>query len=149
MRLRYGTILAAVAFAASQCAALADLGMGRNDEWRSVCVDRVRLNGPLLYALDTRRIKGFEKAHPLDAATVVMLDSAQLEFKADADGGRSAFCGTAIATRCTTVDYARWIGQDDPEIMLTEFADEDDTLAYFRTPIPDSPLLVDDELFGK
>ena len=65
------------------------------------------------------------------------------------DGGRSAFCGTAIATRCTTVDYARWIGPDDPEIMLTEFADEDDTLTYFRTPIPDSPILVDDELFGK
>lgn len=34
-------------FAASQCAASDDLGMGRNDEWRSVPVDRVRLNGPL------------------------------------------------------------------------------------------------------
>ena len=39
--------LAAFMFAASQCAASDDLGMGRNDEWRSVCVDRVRLNGPL------------------------------------------------------------------------------------------------------
>ena len=107
------------------------------------------MRGPLLYALDTRRIKGFEKAHPLDAATVVMLDPAQLEFEANADSGRSAFCGTAIATRCTTVDYARWIGQDDPEILLTEFADEDDTLTYFRTPIPDSPILIDDELFVK
>ena len=47
MRTQCGTILAAVAFAASPCVASDDLGMGRNDEWRSVCVDRVRLNGPL------------------------------------------------------------------------------------------------------
>ena len=47
MRTVCGTILAAVAFAAAPCAASDDLGMGRNDEWRSVPVDRVRLNGPL------------------------------------------------------------------------------------------------------
>ena len=45
--------------------------------------------------------------------------------------------------------WARWIKPTDPEILLTEFADEEDTLTYFRTPDPDSPLLVDDELFGK
>ena len=78
-----------------------------------------------------------------------MLDPAQLEFKVNADSGRSAFCGTAIATRCATVEWARWIKTTDPEILLTEFADEDDTLTYVRTPDPDSPLLVDDELFGK
>ena len=48
MRIPCGTVLSAVvAFAAAPCVASADLGMGRNDEWRSVCVDRVRLNGPL------------------------------------------------------------------------------------------------------
>jgi len=107
------------------------------------------MRGPLLYALDTRRIEGFEKAHPLDAAAVVMLDPAQLEFRAGSDGGRAGFCGTTIATRCANVDWARWIKSTDPEILLTEFADEEDTLTYFRTPDPDSPLLVDDELFGK
>lgn len=107
------------------------------------------MRGPILYALDTRRIKGFEKTHPLDAATVIMLDPAQLEFKANADSGRSAFCGTAIATRCATEDFALGIGPDNPEVLLTEFADEDDTLTYFRTPVPGSPLLVDDELLGK
>ncbi|MBR4654619.1 MAG: glycoside hydrolase family 127 protein [Kiritimatiellae bacterium] len=106
------------------------------------------MRGPLLYALDTRRVQKFAKEHPLDAATVLMLDPAQLEFKAGADGGRSAFCGTAIATRCTVRDYDRRIGPDCPEILLTEFADEDDTLTYFRTPYPESPLLVDDELLG-
>ena len=44
MRAELGTILAAVACCA---ASAADLGMHRNDEWRSVPVDRVRLNGPL------------------------------------------------------------------------------------------------------
>lgn len=106
------------------------------------------MRGPLLYALDTRRIKGFETAHPLDAATVIMLDPAQLVFKVNADGGRSAFCGTAIGTRCTVRDWERRIGEDCPEILLTEFADEDDTLTYFRTPCPESALFVDDELFG-
>ena len=33
-----------------------------------------------------------------------------------------------------------------PEVLLTEFADEDNTLTYFRTPSPQSELLVDDEL---
>lgn len=107
------------------------------------------MRGPLLYALDTRRIEGFEKTHPLDAAAIVMLDPAQLEFRTGSDGGRAGFCGTAIATRCANVDWARWIKPTDPEILLTEFADEEDTLTYFRTPDPDSPLLVDDELFGK
>ena len=107
------------------------------------------MRGPLLYALDTRRVKGFEKGHPLDVANVIMLDPAQLVFKANADGGRSAFCGTAIATRCSVREASRWIGPDDPEILLTEFADEDDTLTYFRTPCPDAPLLADDELFRR
>ena len=105
------------------------------------------MRGPLLYALDTRRVKGFENVHPLDAAAEMMLDPAQLEFRAGADGGRAAFCGTAVATRCSTHAYDRAIGPNDPEILLTEFADEDDTLTYFRTPCPSSPLLVDDELF--
>ena len=105
------------------------------------------MRGPLVYALDTRRVKGFAGEHPLDVANVIMLDPAQLEFKAGADGGRSAFCGTAIATRCSVRDSARGVDPDDPEILLTEFADEDDTLTYFRTPCPASPLLVDDDLF--
>ena len=107
------------------------------------------MRGPLLYALDTRRVKGLEKTHPLDAATVVQLDPAQLSFMpAGSDGGRSGFCGTAIATRCSTVEWARGVGPKDPEALLTEFADEDDTLTYFRTPVPGSPVFVDDELFS-
>ena len=106
------------------------------------------MRGPLLYALDTNRVKGFEKAHPLDAATIIMLDPAQLEFREKADGGRSAFCGTAIATRANVRDFDRGVGPNDPEILLTEFADEDNTLTYFRTPVIQNPLFVDDELFG-
>ena len=105
------------------------------------------MRGPMLYALDTRRIKGFESEHPLDVATVIALDPALLAFRGGADGGRSAFCGTAIATRCPRREYAHGIGPDDQEILLTEFADEDNTLTYFRTFYPESPLLVDDELF--
>ena len=44
MRAELGTILATVACCV---ASAADLGMHRNDEWRSVPVDRVRLDGPL------------------------------------------------------------------------------------------------------
>ena len=105
------------------------------------------MRGPLLYALDTNRVKNFEKAHPLDAATVIMLDPVQLAFKRDADGGRAAFCGTAIATRANVRDFDRGVGPSDPEVLLTEFADEDNTLTYFRTPWPESGLFVDDELF--
>ena len=39
------------------------------------------------------------------------------------------------------------MGPSDPEVLLTEFADEDNTLTYFRTPWPESGLFVDDELF--
>ena len=39
-------------------------------------------------------------------------------------------------------------GLNDPEVLLTEFADEDNTLTYFRTPVIQNPLFVDDELFG-
>jgi len=105
------------------------------------------MRGPQLYALDTRRVKKFEKAHPLDAASVIMLDPAQLVFKPAGDGGRAAFAGTAIATRANVRDYDRGIRPSDPEALLTEFPDEDNTLTYFRTPWPESPLLVDDELF--
>ena len=44
MRAELGTLLAV---AACCVASAADLGMHRNDEWRSVPVDRVRLDGPL------------------------------------------------------------------------------------------------------
>ena len=106
------------------------------------------MRGPLLYALDTNRVKTFEKAHPLDAATVIRLDPAQLVFKPNADGGRSALCGTAIATRANVIASDWRIGPNDPEVLLTEFADEDNTLTYFRTPDIQNPLFVDDELFG-
>ena len=106
------------------------------------------MRGPLLYALDTNRVKSFEKAHPLDAATSIMLDPAQLVFKPNADGGRSALCGTAIATRANVRDWDRGVGPGDPEVLLTEFADEDNTLTYFRTPAIQNPLFVDDELFS-
>ena len=106
------------------------------------------MRGPLLYALDTNRVKTFEKAHPLDAATVIRLDPAQLVFKPNADGGRSALCGTAIATRANVIASDWRIGPNDPEVLLTEFADEDNTLTYFRTPVIQNPLFVDDELFG-
>ena len=39
-------------------------------------------------------------------------------------------------------------GLNDPEVLLTEFADEDNTLTYFRTPVIQNPLFVDDELIG-
>ena len=105
------------------------------------------MHGPLLYALDTTRVKGMEKTHPLDVAAVITIDPALLEFRKDADGGRARPGGTAIATRTNVLEYGMGVGPNDPEILLTEFADEDDTLTYFRTPYPESPLLVDDELF--
>ena len=40
------------------------------------------------------------------------------------------------------------MGPGDPEVLLTEFADEDNTLTYFRTPAIQNPLFVDDELFS-
>ena len=104
------------------------------------------MRGPLLYALDTNRVKTLEKAHPLDAATLIKIDPAQLVFKENADGGRSALCGTAIATRANVISCGWCVAPNDPEALLTEFADEDNTLTYFRTPYPQSELLVDDEL---
>jgi len=68
-------------------------------------------------------------------------------FKPNADGGRSALCGTAIATRANVITSGWCVGPNDPEVLLTEFADEDNTLTYFRTPVIQNPLFVDDELF--
>lgn len=76
----------------------------------------------------------------------IKLDPAQLVFKEKADGGRSALCGTAIATRANVSSCGWCVGPNDPEVLLTEFADEDNTLTYFRTPYPQSELLGDDEL---
>ena len=105
------------------------------------------MRGPRLYALDTRKIAAFAQVHPLDAATVLMLDPAQLRLAAGTDDSARPG-GTAIETRCSVRDYDRCISATDPAIRLTEFADPDDTLTYFRTPRPQSPLIVPDELFS-
>jgi len=104
------------------------------------------MRGPQLYALDTRKVAGFEKSHPLDAASVIMLDPALIRLAAKPDASARPG-GTAIETRCNVRDFDRGIGPGDPAITLTEFADPDGTLTYFRTPVPQSPLIVDDELF--
>ena len=68
------------------------------------------------------------------------------------DGARQVHwdSGSRLAKARDSPRSCRYAGRGrihrDPEILLTEFADEDDTLAYFRTPDPASPLLMDDEL---
>jgi len=104
-RLPSASVLAVTLAFAHLCAGGSGLDMHRNDEWRAVPVDHVRLNGPL--------------------------------------GRRVAL----TATRANVRDFDRGVGPSDPEVLLTEFADEDNTLTYFRTPWPESGLFVDDELF--
>ena len=104
------------------------------------------MRGPRVYALDTRKVPGFENAHPLDVATIITLDPAKLKLAAGSDDAARPG-GTAIETRCSVHDYDRGIKDTDPTIRLTEFADPDNTLTYFRTPVPQSRLIVDDVLF--
>ena len=99
--------------------------------------------------MEIRCVKGRKRQSGRFAVMrVIRLDPAQLVFKPNADGGRSALCGTAIATRANVIASDWRIGPNDPEVLLTEFADEDNTLAYFRTPDIQNPLLLDDELLG-
>jgi hypothetical protein len=116
---------------------LADIGMHRNDEWRSVPVDRVRLCGPLGRRVAITATNNLMK---IDLEAGFFRSFRDKTAKGGFIGLGKLLDGAAYLAKYTGI----------PEVVARK--DEiarvlADTLTYFRTPCPSSPLLVDDELF--
>lgn len=94
------------------------------------------MRGPVVYALDTTKIAGLKGMHPLDAVEELLIEPSKLEWK---EG--------EVVTRCATAAGATEVPQNGQEIKLAEFADEHNTLTYFRIPCGADEFLVDDSLF--
>ncbi len=90
------------------------------------------MRGPVVYALDTRKVDVFKGMHPWDVQTEMMMDPARLSY---ADGKISAFVSTqnwAVGVDDVSVDGK--VPENVRRVELVPFEDEDNTLTYFRAP---------------
>ena len=105
------------------------------------------MRGPVVYAMDTRKVDAFRDMHPLDVQTEMMMDPTRLAYS---DGGIGAFVSTrnwAVGVDDVSVDGK--IPENVRKVKLVPFEDEDNTLTYFRAPNIKESGCVEDELFGK
>ena len=115
------------------------------------------MRGPILYALDTKASaqrpkmsehdKAFFADHPLEIQNVLTLDPALAKFIPDGDSSARPN-GTMIEAHVSTSDCSDGPHADDPTVLLSEYADQDDTLTYFRAPDIEGCGCVDDELYS-
>lgn len=106
------------------------------------------MRGPVVYALDTRKIDAFRTTHPYDAQTVMMIDPTSLAYDAK-DGSISARASTvewAVGVADVSVDGK--LPKNVCRVRLTPFRDEDNTLTYFRAPNLEEDCRSEDELLG-
>ncbi|MBP5285781.1 MAG: hypothetical protein ILO34_06690, partial [Kiritimatiellae bacterium] len=77
--------------------------------------------------------------HPFDIQKVAMMDPNRLSY---ADGGIEAFVSTE--------PFAVGVGplSGETKIVLTPFADPDDTITYFEAPDLEHDVTGEDEIFG-
>jgi hypothetical protein len=100
-----------------------------------------------VYALDTRKVDAFKDWAPYDVQTEMSMDPNQLAYE---DGKVFA----VISTQHWSVGIANFsVDGHNPDnvrrVALTPFADEDNTLTYFRAPNIEDESIGGDELFGK
>lgn len=104
------------------------------------------MRGPVVYALDTRKISEYKDFSPADVPTLMTMDPSQLH---EENGAVYAFISTNSGETGFPANLAE--GKLPPyfrRVKLEPFADEDNTLTYFRPPNQDSPAIVDDELLS-
>lgn len=105
------------------------------------------MRGPVVYAMDTRKVDAFAKMHPLDVETKMMMDPTRLEYR---DGKILAYVSTvewAVGVADVSVDGM--LPENVRRVELVPFADEDNTLTYFRAPNINETVREEDELFGR
>ena len=105
------------------------------------------MRGPVVYAMDTRKIDAFKNMHPLDVQTEMMMDPTRLAYS---DGRIGAFVSTqnwAVGVDDVSVDGK--VPENVRKVELVPFEDEDNTLTYFRAPNIKESGCVEDELFGE
>lgn len=103
------------------------------------------MRGPVLYALDTRKVDAFKGLHPWDVQTEMMMDPTRLAY---VDGKICAFVSTknwAVGVDDVSVDGK--VPENVCKVELVPFEDEDNTLTYFRAPNIKESDCVEDELF--
>ena len=105
------------------------------------------MRGPVVYALDTRKVDAFKDWAPYDVQTEMSMDPNQLAYE---DGKVFA----VISTQHQSVGIANFsVDGHNPDnvrrVALTPFADEDNTLTYCRAPNIEDESIGGDELFGK
>ena len=103
------------------------------------------MRGPVVYAMDTRKVDVFKDMHPWDVQTEMMMDPTRLEYR---DGRIFAYVATqnwAVGVADVSVDGK--IPDNVRRVELVPFADEDNTLTYFRAPNLNGTVTADDELF--
>ena len=104
------------------------------------------MRGPVVYAMDTRKVDVFKNMHPWDVQGEMMMDPTRLSYK---DGKISAFVSTqnwAVGVDDVSVDGK--IPENVRKVELVPFEDEDNTLTYFRAPNIRGGMCVEDELFA-
>lgn len=104
------------------------------------------MRGPVVYALDTRKIPEYKDSNPTDVPTLMTTDPSQLH---EENGAVYAFVSTNSGETGFPANLAE--GKLPPyfrRVKLEPFADEDNTLTYFRPPNQDSPAIVEDELLS-
>ena len=98
------------------------------------------LRGPVVYAWNPKATEGeFFRRHPFDIQKVAMMDPNRLSY---ADGGIEAF----VSTEPFAVGVGPFSGET--KIVLTPFADPDDTITYFKAPNLEHDVTGEDEIFG-
>jgi hypothetical protein len=125
------------------------------------------MRGPLVYGLNGRRIMRRSRVAPGDGsdafalqcdgkamsmsfyelANALRIDPRHLDFSREKETSFRPD-GTKIMTHVSIAGGAVGVSRtSDPVCILTEFADPDNEITFFRMPGWDSPLLVEDEIF--
>lgn len=126
------------------------------------------MRGPLVYGLNGRRIMQRRRVAPGDGSdafalqhdkkamsmsfyelgNALRIDPRYLDFSQEKETSFRPD-GTKIITHISTAGGAVGVSRtSDPICTLTEFADPDNEITFFRLPGWDSPLLVEDEIFS-
>lgn len=103
------------------------------------------MRGPVVYAMDTRKVDAFKGLHPWDVQSEMMMDSTRLSYS---DGKIMAFVSTqnwAVGVDDVSVDGK--VPENVRKVELVPFEDEDNTLTYFRAPNIGDSGCIEDGLF--
>jgi len=103
------------------------------------------MRGPVVYALDTRKIDVFKDWAPYDVQTEMSMDPKRLSYADGKIGAVIATANWAVGIADLSVDGK--VPENVRRVELVPFSDEDNTLTYFRAPNIEDDCREGDELF--